>query len=203
MESLKLFMLLLGSTPRGRNTEQHDVFFGIGGELKDLLPEIFEFWPEAKGKIHIDAWREVKKVGNYSIRVISRNNKLKVTETARLFFLNLGGYKQGDFEEYHYKILVAALDKAGAVKKAKETAFYIHTGFKGATAHIDDKYGVDVDDVYEITDILPASIKEKYSIVLSEVKQQNEDELHLGYIRLDKLKNQFSEQKYFSLKSGQ
>lgn len=188
MKSLKLFMLLLGSTPKGRNTEQHDVFFGIGTELKELLPDILEFWPEAKGKIHIDAWREVNKVGNYGIGVILRENKLKFTGTARLFFLNLGGYKQGDLEEYHYKILVAALDKTEAVKKAKETAFYIHTGFKGATSHIDDKYGVDVDDVYEIAEILPPTIKEKYSIVLTKEKQQNEDELHLGYIKLDKLK---------------
>ena len=203
MKSLKLFMLLLGSTPQGRNTEQHDVFFGIGSELKDLLPDIIEFWPEAKGKIHIDAWREVNKVENYSIRVIARVNNLKATQRgARLFFLNLGGYKHGDFEEYHYKILVAALDKAEAIKKAKETAFYIHTGFKGATAHIDDKYGVDVDDVYEITDILPAALKEKYSIVISQGKQQNEDSLHLGYIKLDKLKNQLPEQKKFSFKTG-
>jgi len=190
MKSLKLFMLLLGCKPQGRNTEQHDVFFGIGGELKDLLPDIFEFWPEAKKKIHIDAWREVKKVGNYSIRVISRENKLTVTKTARLFFLNLGGYKSGDFEEYHYKILIAALDKAEAVQKAKETAFYIHTGFKDATSHIDDKYGVDVDDVYEIADILPPGIKEKYCIALSASKQENEDELHLGYVKLDKLHDQ-------------
>ena len=101
--------------------------------------------------------------------------------------MNLGGSKQGDFEEYHYKILVAALDKTEAVKKAKETAFYIHTGFKGATSHIDDKYGVDVDDVYEIADILPASIKEKFSILLSPGSESIEDELHLGYFRLDKL----------------
>lgn len=192
MKSLKLFMLLLGCKPQGRNTEQHDVFFGIGGELKDLLPGIFEFWPEAKEKIHIDAWREVKKAGKHDIRIISRENNLPAKETARLFFLNLGGYKEGEFEEYHYKILIAALDKAGAVQVAKETAFYIHTGFKGATSHIDDKYGVDVDDVYEIADILPASIKEKYCIVLSPSKEGNEDELHLGYIRLDKLQEQLS-----------
>ena len=193
MKSLKLFMLLLGCKPQGRNTEQHDVFFGIGAELKDLVPAIFEFWPEAKKKIHIDAWREVKKVGEYDISIISRENKLPAKDTARLFFLNLGGYKQEEFEEFHYKILIAALDKAEAVQEAKETAFYIHTGFKGATSHIDDKYGVDVDDVYEITDILPEPVKEKYCITVSPSKQGSEDKLHLGYIRLDKLQNHLSE----------
>lgn len=193
MKTLKLFMLLLGCKPQGRNTEQHDVFFGIGAELKDLLPGIFESWPEAKKKIHIDAWRAVNKVGEYEIRIIPRENKPPAKDTARFFFLNLGGYKQGEFEEFHYKILIAALDKAEAVQMVKETAFYIHTGFKGATSHIDDKYGVDVDDVYEIADILPASLREKYCIALSSSKQGNEDELHLGYVRLDKLQNQLSE----------
>jgi hypothetical protein len=55
MSPLKLFMVLLGCTPAGRNTEQHDVFFSIGSGLKDLIPDIVDCWPEAKGKIHIDA----------------------------------------------------------------------------------------------------------------------------------------------------
>ncbi|MGN6440105.1 MAG: DUF1543 domain-containing protein [Agriterribacter sp.] len=33
-------MLLLGCKPAGRHTEQHDVFFGIGASLKDLIPDI-------------------------------------------------------------------------------------------------------------------------------------------------------------------
>jgi len=53
-------MLLLGCKPPGRNTEQHDIFFGIGSGLKELIPAIIDSWPEAKKKIHIDAWREVQ-----------------------------------------------------------------------------------------------------------------------------------------------
>jgi Domain of Unknown Function (DUF1543) len=36
--SPKLFMILLGCRPKGRHTEQHDIFFGIGNELADLKP---------------------------------------------------------------------------------------------------------------------------------------------------------------------
>jgi len=188
MESLKLFMLLLGCKPAQRNTEQHDVFFGIGNELKDLLPDILSFWPEAKQKIHIDAWREVTQVNNYKITVIQKEKEVKfVAGAARLFFINLGGYKSNEFEEFHYKMLVAGEDKGVAIHQAKQTAFYQHTGFKGATSHIDDKYGIDVDDIYEIADILPASIKEKYSIILSPTTESVMDELHLGYTKLDKL----------------
>jgi len=52
-------------------------------------------------------------------------------------------------------MIVAAGDKGEAVKQAKNTAFYKHTGFKGADSHIDKKYGVDVDDFFEIADISP------------------------------------------------
>ncbi|HMJ45678.1 MAG TPA: DUF1543 domain-containing protein, partial [Ferruginibacter sp.] len=81
----KLFMLVLGCKPAGRNTEQHDVFFGIGSCLKDLLPQISGFWNDG-GKIHIDSWREVTMVDGYSISILSKEEKDPVNP-AGLFFL--------------------------------------------------------------------------------------------------------------------
>ena len=81
-------------------------------------------------------------------------------------------------------MIIAAADKAEAVNISKKTAFFKHTGFKGATSHIDDKFGVDVDDVYEITDILPAAAKEKYSLLVSPADSLTEDEMNLGYFKL-------------------
>ena len=40
---MKLFYILLGATPKGRNIEQHDVFFGIAENVKDLFPAIKDF----------------------------------------------------------------------------------------------------------------------------------------------------------------
>jgi hypothetical protein len=60
MSNLKIYMILLGCKPPGRNTEQHDLFFGIGRSLSDVKGDILDFWTEAGGKIHIDAWREVR-----------------------------------------------------------------------------------------------------------------------------------------------
>ena len=182
-------MLLLGSTPEGRKIEQHDIFFGIAQNLKDLVPAIIESWPEAKGNIHIDAWREVNYVDGYAVRILERNGgHFPVAENnVKLFFLNLGGYKQNEFEEYHYKMLVACESKSTAIQRAKETAFYKHVGFKGAASHIDDKYGVDVDDIFEIADILPAHVKENFTIVLSPAPDDKEDEMNLGYFILRKL----------------
>ena len=101
--------------------------------------------------------------------------------------MNLGGYKRDEFEELHYKMLVISDQKALAIKEAKETAFYKHVGFKGATSHIDDKFGVDVDDIFEIKDILSAETKGKYALKFTPAEDLPEDELFLGYLPLSKI----------------
>ena len=69
----KLFMLILGATPKGRHIEQHDIFFGIADEIKALIPNIIDAWKEANGNIHIDAWREVTFVDGHSIKNSGKN----------------------------------------------------------------------------------------------------------------------------------
>lgn len=185
----KLFMLLLGCKPDGRHTEQHDIFFTIGRQLADVVPAIKDFWKEAKGDIHVDAWREIKYVDGYKIEVVSNENDLASgNELNRLYFINLGGYKQNEFEEFHYKMIVVATEKGDAIRQSKQTAFYKHTGFKDAPSHVDDKYGIDVDDVYGIEEILPVEIKNKYCIRISQDNTDAEDELHLGYFTIEKLR---------------
>ena len=183
MSEAKLFMVLIGCKPEGRHTEQHDILFGIASSMKELLPQVIAFWPEAKGDLHIDGWREVTQVDGFDVKVEERITD-RVDQTHQLFFINLGGYKPNEFDEFHYKMIVAAVDKAEAVKRAKATAFYKHTQYDGAKSHIDDKYGVDVDDLYEIEEVLSASVKNQFSIHLSPAATIKEDELHLGYFKL-------------------
>lgn len=183
----KLFMLLIGCKPKGRNTEQHDVMFAIGNSLKDVVPQVQSFWADA-GTIHLDAWREVNAVDGFEISVKEKSENT-TTNSNKLFFLNLGGYKQHEFEEFHYKMLAVSTDKSNAIAQSKQTAFYKHTGFKGAESHIDDKYGVDVDDVFQIVDILPSSLKDKYQLHIAkdENLKLSDDEIHLGYFQLKHL----------------
>jgi hypothetical protein len=75
---------------------------------------------------------------------------------------------------------------AEAIKQAKQTAFYKHSGFAGAQSHIDDRFGVDVDDVYEVHDILPESIRKQFSLVITAENNLAPDEFHLGYLKLFK-----------------
>jgi len=181
----KLFMVLLGCKPKGRHTEQHDIFFGIGESIADLKTDITDFWPEAEGKIHIDAWREVTMVDGYRLKIVPAEATGR--NLMNLYFINLGGYKQGEFDELHYKMLVVADTLAEASRQAKETTFYKHAGFEGAVSHIDDKYGVDVDDVFNITDVLPAIVKSKFQIQIELGSGASEDALHLGYLPLSKV----------------
>lgn len=189
MGELKLYMLLLGCRPKGRLTEQHDIFFGIGRNLKELIPHINTFWREVKGNIHIDAWREVTQVNDHSITIIERPvaSDIENSSKQKLFFLNLGGYKKEEFDEFHYKVLAVAENPAEAMLFAKQTSFYKHVGFKGAPSHVDDKYGVDIDDIFVVKDILPSIFKNKYTISIKKENKQPEDQMHLGYLPLKKI----------------
>ena len=189
-QNLKLYMVMLGCRPDGRFTEQHDIFFGIGESLNALVSDMKSFWTEAKGKIHIDAWREVTAVDGFKITVIDKSLiKNEAEKQNQLFFLNLGGYKPNEFEEYHYKILTVAPTLSLATKTAKATTFYKHCGFKGAISHIDDKFGIDVDDFFNVKDILNLNVKQKYSIKISKSNSEiiHDDALNIGYLPISKL----------------
>lgn len=177
---------MIGCKPQGRLTEQHDIFFGIGNSLKELIPSMKAFWKEAKGRIHIDSWREVTVVDGYKIEIVSKTEILENKE--QLFFINLGGYKENEFEEYHYKVLSVANNLGEASKIAKATSFYKHCGFKGATSHIDDKFGIDVDDIFNVKDILALDLSIQFQLKITKnLEKLIEDKLHIGYLKLEKI----------------
>ena len=183
---VKLFMILLGSKAPNRNVEQHDYFFGIARTLKELVPAIRAFWPEAGNSIHLDGWREVTLVDGFRIKVVLKQNTSPAS-SKKLFFINLGGYQPNKLEEQHYTVLSVNDDRVQAIKRAKETVFFKTNSFKGAGSHIDDKYGIDVDDIYCVDDILTAADKEKYRILITPADDLQEDKITLGYFKLDKI----------------
>ena len=183
---MKLFYTILGAIPAGRNIEQHDVFFGIGESMKSLVPAIKKFWPEAKGKIHIDCYQEVNFVDGYEIKIVEKTAELSENY---LFFINLGGYEHGKFEELHQQYLMVGKSLSEITKRVKKTEFYKTMGFTDAVSHIDDKYGVDIDDIFKVNDILPLEMRDKYSIILEKTEATNQENfIHIGYLKLSKLK---------------
>ncbi|QQL50312.1 DUF1543 domain-containing protein [Mucilaginibacter ginkgonis] len=183
LPQLKLFMVLLGSKAPERNVEQHDYFFGIAACLKDLVEDFKAFWPESGNSLHIDGWREVTYVDGHSVEIAPKSDT-PITAGKRLFFINLGGYTSGKLEEQHYIMLTVQDDRIPAVKDALKTAFYKTNSVKGAHSHIDEKYGVDVDDVYRIEDILSPKFKQEFDIILRETEDGVEDIIHLGYFKM-------------------
>lgn len=177
---MNLYMVILGCNLPNRYIEQHDVFFNISDNLLNLKQSMYDFWPEAGEKLHIDSYRAVSRVGNYEIKIIDREKKDKQSDL-KLYFLNLGGYKPDDMEEYHYKQLVVAKSIEEAIAVATENAFYQHH----TEPHVDNKYGIDVDDIYLISDILPIHITDKYSLnIIESDTSGKKDPLVIGYIKL-------------------
>ena len=177
---MKLYYVILGATPKGRNTEQHDVFFGIAENFEKLIPSLKEFWSDAK--IHIDAYQEVNFVDGYQVSVKEKSSE---KSSEQLFFVNMGGYKKGFFTEFHEQHLLVEESMAAAIKRIKKTEFYKNMGFAGAVSHVDDKFGVDIDDLYAVEDILPDEMKAKYSIHLTKTdSQDHENPMHIGYLKV-------------------
>ena len=222
--NMKLFMLKIGARPPGRLIEQHDVMFVIANSLSETIESVNQHWPAVKNNWHLDAWREVKRVGDCQI-LLSKNslskdgwskdnaladkmladnifaedrvdNKLD-NQGKQLYFVNLGGYLPGQFEEFHYKTLVIAETLGKATAQVKKTAFYqdytfdnVDTAKSGvATSHVDDKHQLDLDDIHCVADLLPNDVALTIQPLTEPEKNQLPyDALHIGYLSLKQIK---------------
>lgn len=203
---MKLFMLKIGARPQGRLIEQHDVMFVIANSLSETIESVNQHWPAVKNNWHLDAWREVKRVGDYQIllstdsfskdglskdKVLADNiladervdNKLD-SHGKQLYFVNLGGYLPDQFEEFHYKTLVVAETLGKATAQVKKTAFYqdytfdnVDTAKSGvATSHVDDKQQLDLDDIHCVADLLPNDVALTIQLLTEHEKNQLPDD---------------------------
>ena len=193
---LTLYMVQLGGRPKGRLIEQHEIFFGVANQVNELIVDINNHWSEVKNKWHIDSYRAITRVDNYTIRLVESSQQVENTNDLKLFFINLGGYQQGSFEEFHYKLLIVADSQADAIKKAKQSEFYKQFTFKdkasplNAASHIDDKFEVNIDDIYNVNDLI-SNIKiiiEPLARALDEAIDDVEDKEYVGYLSIKNLK---------------
>jgi len=189
-------MIQLGGRPKGRLIEQHDIFFGVANQVNELIADINNHWPEVKNKWHIDSYRAISKVDNYAIKLVESNIQAECANDLKLFFINLGGYQQGSFEEFHYKLLIVADSQADAVKQAKQSEFYKQFTFKdkaspfNAASHIDDKFEVDIDNIYNVNDLI-SNVKiiiEPLARALDKSINVIEDKKYVGYLSIKNLK---------------
>ena len=194
-----LFMVQLGGRPKGRLIEQHDIFFGVANQVSELVDDINHHWPEVKNKWHIDSYRAITKVGNHTVKLIESDNQAANDNVLKLFFINLGGYQRGSFEEFHHKLLIVAATQAEAIKQAKQRTFYKEFTFKdkdspfNAASHIDDKFQVDIDDIYDVNDLVSnIQILIEPTIHNShELANADEDKEYVGYLSIKNLRKLF------------
>jgi hypothetical protein len=127
---------------------------------------------------------------------VESNIQAECANDLKLFFINLGGYQQGSFEEFHYKLLIVADSQADAVKQAKQSEFYKQFTFKdktspfNAASHIDDKFEVDIDDIYNVNDLI-SNVKiiiEPLARALDKSINVIEDKKYVGYLSIKNLK---------------
>ena len=194
-----LFMVQLGGRPEGRLIEQHDIFFGVANQVRELVDDINHHWPEVKNKWHIDSYRAITKVGNHTVKLIESDNQAANDNGLKLFFINLGGYQRGSFEEFHHKLLIVAATQAEAIKQAKQSTFYKEFTFKdkdspfNAASHIDDKFQVDIDDIYDVNDLVSniQILIEPRIHNSHELTNADEDKEYVGYLSIKNLRKLF------------
>lgn len=213
---LYLYCILLGCTPKGRHTEQHDVMFAVAHSVEELYAEMKLFWYRPmvedvsravkkaipgfdvktfgsdllatlskRDKVHIDAWMKVEYAGGYKIAVRKKTaNEQK--DAPRLYFVNLGGYKEGEFEEFHKKLFVVATGVTDVVTQLRNHEFMRQftppaLGTK-AKAHFDDKHKIefDADDIVCVADTIS-----DYEIALERTDSMGENETMIGYVPLE------------------
>ncbi|HCT74966.1 MULTISPECIES: DUF1543 domain-containing protein [Psychrobacter] len=193
---LTLFMVQLGGRPKGRLIEQHDVFFGVANQMSELIDDINNHWPEVNNKWHIDSYRAITKVVNHTVKLIESNNQVENDNGLKLFFINLGGYQQGSFEEFHHKLLIVADNQTDAIKQAKQSEFYQQFTYKdkdtpfNAASHIDDKFEVDIDDIYNVNDLVSniQILIEPMANDSHELANADEDKEYVGYLSIKNLR---------------
>ena len=183
MNTAKLYCITMGATVPGRLIEQHDVMFAAAADISDLIPSLQAAWPEG-ASVHVDAYREVTVVGSHHIS-LTQDPASADASGLKLFFFNLGGYVEGDMEEYHHKALVVATSQKEAIANIKQCEFYQNRGYAGAESHIDDKMNVDIDDVHIVDDLISHA---GWHLHISPASQTaTEDVWQVGYLSLSKL----------------
>jgi hypothetical protein len=85
------------------------------------------------------------------------------TASEKLFLLTLEDIKKMNLKNTIIRYYVAESFEM-ASKKNRSNYLLQTLRFRRSYFHIDDKYGIDVDDIYNVDDILDAKLKEKYCL---------------------------------------
>ena len=130
MKKLKnnfLYLVVLGGRAEKANIELHDVRLVVGSKIEDTYDTLRKEWFGSPKGLHIDSYKKIKYIDGYKINLINfekdkivkkqfvKKNKAK----KKLWFVNIGGYKQTSMQEINEFGLVIASNKLEAKNIAK------------------------------------------------------------------------------------
>lgn len=170
MKDLKLYAVVLGGAAAKSNTELHDVVFAVGSTIEDCYFQLLEKWFGLPEKMHIDSYMELDVVDGYEI---SLQTEKSTDKDKKLFFINLGAYKEGDFMEHHANTFLVGRLATEIKKRAK-----------GKLLNGYDE--VHKDDLYEVDDMIAIEELDGYHVHLNPTDRMENLKPKNGYHVLPK-----------------
>lgn len=177
----KLFAVYLGGRADRCNIELHDVVFVVGSSIEETYPLLAKKWFGNLQGFHIDSYVELQTIDGYKIEL--SQDPPKGDSLKKLYFINLGAYKPGEFTEYHQSAFYVADSSPDAVRRAKsELCQGLQTIHKDDVVLLDrvsHPVDFDVDDVLELQEV------DSYYISLSPTTSSEQAIPTSAYIKLD------------------
>lgn len=177
----KLFAVYLGGRADRCNIELHDVVFVVGSSIEETYPLLAKKWFGNLQGFHIDSYVELQNIDGYKIELSqdpSAGESLK-----KLYFINLGAYKAGEFTEYHQSAFYVAESSPDAVRRAKSELCQglqtIHKDDVVVLDQVSNPVDFDIDDVLELQEV------DSYNIALIPTTSVEQMVPVSAYIKLD------------------
>lgn len=181
MERKKLFAVYLGGRADRCNIELHDVVFVVGSSIEETYPLLAKKWFGNMDQFHIDSYMELQNIDGYKIEL--RKELSKESTSKKLYFINIGAYKSGEFTEYHQSAFYVADSSPDAVRRAKSELCQgmqtIHKDDVVLLDRINNPADFDVDDILELREI------DDYFISLKPTNSTQQTAPVSAYIKLD------------------
>lgn len=178
----KLFAVYLGGRADRCNIELHDVVFVVGSSIEETYPHLAKKWFGNLQQFHIDSYMELQNIDGYKIEL---TKDFKESSLQKLYFINLGAYKAGEFTEYHQSAFYVADSSPNAVRRAKSELCQgletIHKDDVVVLDRISNPMDFDVDDILELRQV------DEYYISLTPTTSTEREKPVSAYIKLDGL----------------
>lgn len=129
-----LIACVLGGTAPGAHTELHDVAFAVGRQVDQVHQQLLDGWFGAPEGLHVDAWTVLDSIAGFRVRLQRR----PADNGLQLYFVNIGGYRPGEFGERHAWGFFGAGSPSEAKAAARSSLLQGH-----ASTHKDNLHRVD------------------------------------------------------------